>query len=249
MNFASLRGRVARPVGGTQSSADVTFEQVGPGRYEAEVDAQDPGLHLVSIRYEAPGSNGTKISGAVRAAIERRAGNELLRPLPNAELLRDVSSATHGLVLAAGPAGTDLWSRESVKMPETARPIWSHLALALAALFLADVAVRRIWIDADTLVRSVRKLFGKAPPAASGALSTLSATKARAAAAMPKAETTTPLPPLATSGEPAELKLDLEAPKPVVQSQRKPAEPPAAGDMMSRLRGAKNRARDDADSQ
>lgn len=256
VNFAALRGRVARPPGGSQASADVSFRQVGPGRYEAEVDAEDAGLHLVSIRYEAPGANGTKITGALRAAIERRAGNELLRPLPNTELLREVATVTKGQSHRVGSTGVDLWSRDGITMPETARPIWSHLALLLMALFLADVAVRRVWIEPDSLVRSVRRFFGRAPDKASAGLSTLAATKARAAASMPKATNVEPVHISAAQSQwapdaPA-IQLDIpapDAPKPAPKQMPKQADDESPADMMSRLRGAKNRARDDAQNQ
>ncbi|MBN8598832.1 MAG: VWA domain-containing protein [Planctomycetes bacterium] len=250
VNFAALRGRIAHPSGSSQPTEDVLFRQVGPGRYEATVEAESPGLHLVSVRYEATDASGNKLAGSLRAAIEKRAGSELLRPLPDRTLLEDVAAATGGRAYRLDRTGTDLWSREGVTMPEAVRPIWSHAALALACLFLLDVAVRRVWVDTDRLAKGVRGFFGKAPEVTSGALNALAATKARAAAEIPKAsETLSPSAPFAApistqSSEPSARPvpvLEFEKPQPKAETKQ-------PGDMMSRLRGAKNRARENTDS-
>jgi Mg-chelatase subunit ChlD len=248
VNFAALRGRVSRPVGSTQAAADVQFRQVGPGRYEADVDAESAGLHLVSVRYDATDAAGNKLTGSLRAAIERRAASELLRPMPDKTLLDDVAATTGGRTYRMDSAGADLWSREGVTMPEAVRPIWSHLALALACLFLLDVAVRRVWVDTDRLAKSVRGVFGRAPEVSSAALTALAATKARASAEIPRASETKP-----RSQDLQTFEVGPHPPSPLsvveVEKPKTPTASPAqSADMMSRLRGAKNRARDGTDS-
>lgn len=250
VDFATMRGRIAHPRGSAEASHDLQFRQVGPGRYVADAPADTEGLHLVSARYEAIDGKGAKLAGSIRAAIERRASAELARPIPDHALLKDVALTTGGRSLDLGATGLDLWSREGVSMPEAVKPIWSHLALALAALFLLDVAVRRVWVDTDRFAKVVRSVIGRAPEVSSAALSTLAQTKARASAQMPRAaasdkpsqpapahEVTHPVGPPANS--------------PVLSDPARPAPAPSAtpsgepADMMARLRGARNRIRDD----
>lgn len=242
VDFATIQGRVAHPQGTAETSRDIQFRQVGPGRYVAEVSADAEGMHLISARYEASDNKGNKLAGSIRAAIEHRAGAELARPVPDHALLRDVALTTGGRTFSLKSTGADLWAREGVSMPETVRPIWSHLALALAGLFLLDVAVRRVWVDTDQLSRTVRSAFGRAPRVSSAALATLAQRKARTASELPRS-----------------VSVERRTEQTVPQSSTPPPKAQAAehanetsrssGDMMSRLRGAKTRAKDDSKRQ
>lgn len=192
VNFAAIRARLVPPsVPGAESppARDVTFRQVAPGRYEAEVDAAAAGSHVLSIRYDAlSGSTSGEVnaegrrSGSVRAAIVRRAGEEFRQPTPNTALLWDLARQTNGRVYRLDPRGADLWVREHLTMPEISRAIWLLMALAAVGLFLADVAARRISLDFAKMQRSIAALFGRAPDIGAASMATLAATNAKARA-------------------------------------------------------------------
>ncbi len=111
VNFATIQSRITPPPGAEDPAPrDVVFRQVGPGRYEADVNSSTPGSSLVSLRYDAPieGSDQRR-AGSVRAAVVRRASDELRQPSPNTALLMDIAHRTGGRVYQLDPRGADLW--------------------------------------------------------------------------------------------------------------------------------------------
>jgi hypothetical protein len=192
VNFAAIRARLVPPSvpgAGSPPARDVTFRQVAPGRYEAEVDAAAAGSHVLSIRYDALSGSTSgeenaegRRAGSVRAAIVRRAGEEFRQPTPNTALLWDLARQTNGRVYRLDPRGADLWVREHLTMPEISRAIWLLMALAAVGLFLADVAARRISLDFAKMQSSIAGLFGRAPDIGAASMATLAATNAKARA-------------------------------------------------------------------
>ena len=145
VNFASVVGSAVGPDG---RSVDVEFRQVGPGLYQGEFGAEQTGVHMMSLRYEAPSEGGTR-SGAIRGAYVRKAGEELRVVSEDSALLRSVAEETGGRVLRADLFGTDLWTREGLRMPVRREAVWHMFALAAIGLFLFDVGVRRVAIDRE----------------------------------------------------------------------------------------------------
>jgi hypothetical protein len=192
VNFAAIRARLVPPSvpgAGSPPARDVTFRQVAPGRYEAEVDAAAAGSHVLSIRYDALSGSTSgeenaegRRAGSVRAAIVRRAGEEFRQPTPNTALLWDLARQTNGRVYRLDPGGADLWVREHLTMPEISRAIWLLMALAAVGLFLVDVAARRISLDFAKMQSSIAALFGRAPDIGAASMATLAATNAKARA-------------------------------------------------------------------
>jgi len=155
LNFAQFQGRVAGPGG---EAMDVRLAQVGPGRYEGTFRSDDPGSYVMSLRYAAPGPDGQRIEGSVQAASTRPFTDEFRALEDNAALLRQVAERTGGRVLNADPAQADLWSRGGLPVPVSAQPIWLATAIFAMAVFLVDVAVRRIRIE----IAVIRSLIAKA---------------------------------------------------------------------------------------
>lgn len=191
VNFAAIRGRLLLPAGsrsdGADVARDVTFRQVGPGRYESEVELSRVGSHLLSMRYEALSrreEGEVVLSGNVRAAIVRPGGEEFRRESPNLGLLREVAALTEGREYLLDPAGTDLWGREHLKMPEISRPMWLLAALLACGVFLLDVAARRVSIDYGRMRAGVTGLLKTSPRVSGGTLSTLAGAKERAGASI-----------------------------------------------------------------
>lgn len=258
LNFAAIRARVVPPAeyGNTRNGPrDVVFRQVGPGLYVADVEAAAVGSHLLSIRYDAgpgdPADAGSR-SGSVRAAIIRRAGVEFREPAPNTSLLWELARKTNGRIYRLDPSGADLWVRDHLRMPEISRAVWLLAALAAIALFLVDVAARRITIDLQSIHARLASLFSRAPDIASASLATLAAAKNRASgpvtdpsgrppikAASPQPDRLPPRPSL-----PADSLPPASPPPPHVSATSpKPAATASdSADVMARLRAAKKRS-------
>ncbi len=252
LNFATIRARVTAPTGerGENKASDVSFRQVGPGRYEAEVDAAATGAHMLSIRYDTPGTEGEEPrSGSVRAAIIKRSGDELRESTPNQTLLRDIAQRTNGHIYELDSAGANLWLRDNITMPESSRPIWLLAAMIGMGAFLFDVAARRITIDPSRLRSRWLRLWSSPTSTVPASLATLATVKSRAAASMAQKPSATSFAP---PPDPDIIPLEPSADAPPAPPIFSPASPPPApqppatgGDMMSRLRDAKKRSQRD----
>lgn len=263
MNFAQFRGRLALPDGTGQ---DVEFKQVGPGRYEAVTATDKAGSYVLNVRYLAPGaSGGSPIEGNVLASLNRPFADEFRALEDNSALLKQVAAITGGRVLDEDPAKADLWRRDGLKMPVATRPIWLAVALAGLGAFLLDVGVRRVRIDLVAMARAVRRAasFGKAKGGeqlgslkaareqarqkmarrgAGEAVEEAAAEAARSQAAAVKFEADK----RAGSKEPLVLDTQRPAPGPARPEDKKsPPAPGSPGEGLSRLKSAKQRARDE----
>ncbi|HLO42277.1 MAG TPA: VWA domain-containing protein [Phycisphaerales bacterium] len=274
LNFAAVRGRWIAPRKDAISEprpSEVTFRQVGPGRYEAIVEARDVGTHLLALRYEAAaadggvgaggggeGTGGRVVSGSARAAFIKRGGEEVRRPVPDDALLRSLAERTGGRVYRLEPAGADLWVRDHLKMPEASYPVWQYTALAAIALFLLDVAARRIALDGAEMRRHVAAIFARAPRTAGVSITGLSAARGRARRMIEHSDGMR-AEPLANNAQEQVGRVQRTASTPsrraekegtMPDSQTHTGSPPTrpatpvepAGDMMSRLRAAKKRS-------
>lgn len=155
LNFATFKGRV---VGPQFAGSDVELRQTGPGRYEGSFESAGDGTYLLNLRYDVPGAGGRAESGTVQAAIVRPYADELRALEHNAGLLRQAAELTGGRVLNGQDAtATPLFSREGLSMPAAERSIWLAVALAGLALLVVDVGLRRVRVDVRAIVAAVRK--------------------------------------------------------------------------------------------
>lgn len=189
LNFAQLAGTIIPPSSGSPGRASparsITLRQVGPGRYESVADIAEPGVHLISLRYERAAPSGTtgadqSLARTLRTAIIRRSGDEVRRTSPDLPLLTRIARETGGRVIPLTPAGADLWSRERTTMPLSARFFWLLIVLASIGIFLTDVAARRVEIKPAMILRWLRTRFAPAPVSQRQLLGNLAAAKARA---------------------------------------------------------------------
>lgn len=278
LNFARFRGRVITPDG---SAVPLSLRQSGPGRYEAFFDSPEEGSYLVALGYETPATNDPETgepapgaAGVVRAAHTRAFAEELRRLGGDRGLLEQVASATGGRVLAGDPRADELFSRTGLTMPVTLRPIWLAVALVSFALFVLDVAVRRVRIDLPALAAAAKRLVTREKKPELSGMAALREARARvrdrittAAANGSAADTqqdaavarrvAEPAPELAASAAaPAVLESERRAgAAPLAQAARaaadqhrsRPADPNTGAEEpegMSRLLSAKRRARE-----
>ena len=147
VNFLEIVGTVLDPNG---DAHQVTLRQTGPGVYEAQLPADTPGNYVVSLFVQHPGALGesTGQRQVVFGGTSRPPGEELRRFRSNRAVLEQVASITGGRVLAPDqqdPAA--LFNRQAIGATRSIRPLWRPLMMVLLAIFLLDVATRRIAWD------------------------------------------------------------------------------------------------------
>ncbi len=173
-----FKGRVATPDG---EGEDVDFRQTGPGRWESVVDSSDAGTYVAAIRYAVPDADGTMTEGSTQASITRPFADEFRALQDNAPLLTQVAEMTGGRVLTnLRPEALDLWQRTDLGFPVSTKPIWLIVTVLSIAVFLFDVAVRRVRIDFFAVVRGAKKAAAKSQQAATTQLDALQAARAKA---------------------------------------------------------------------
>lgn len=255
VNFATIIGRVAGPDGGAQ---DITLRQEGPGRYIAEFDAEDPGSYVVGLRYEAPASDTSqRTEGSIQAAVTKPFTDEFRALEDNAALLRQIAERTGGRVLTADPQQAELWSRAGLTFPVAREPAFLATILLTLALFLLDVAVRRVRIDLALFRRVASRAFGRSATTAGDNIDSLKRAQARAQSrmnqrdakeAMQKAREAAATKFEADAGD-TRTEVELgDTPAAVIEQPKPKASEPKQDDGdagLSRLMKAKKRAQDE----
>ena len=135
-NFLPLRLEAIDPSGKEVSTG---LTQVAPGRYVAEVPAKETGAYLVRVdQVDASGQpQGTQTTGfGVGYSPEYRQTGQ------NLDLLREMARVTGGQVLTDPAASV----RHDIRA-QGGQPIWQLAVWLAAALFLADVAARRVRVS------------------------------------------------------------------------------------------------------
>jgi hypothetical protein len=122
----------ARVVAPDQSVSDVPIRQVGPGSYQGEFDVtRKGGPFLVRVLADSAG---------VSRTLDFSYPDEYHFYPPNIDLLRAVSTETGGKFQ---PEVEEIFDShgETTAVPV---PVWPYLAGLAAALYLADVLLRRV---------------------------------------------------------------------------------------------------------
>ena len=185
LNFANFKGRLALPDG---KGLDVDLKQVGPGRYQGSVATDRPGSYVLSLRYAAPDDSvkGGIVEGSVQAAVTRPFADEYRMLEDNTPLLMQVAALTGGRVLEWKPETENPWLRDGLKMPQSLRPVWQLICVIATAMFLLDVAIRRVRIDIPLILSSIRGLFGRGTTKGGAQLANLKAARDAAKASIAK---------------------------------------------------------------
>ena len=142
--------------------------QTGPGQYLGRFQARSPGSYIVSLQYHrigaaqadgsdaaAPVQNGPRLANAI---VTIPFAPEFRDLCDNAPLLVEVSKMTRGRVLSldSDPNEAKLFDSAGLKFPETHLPLVQPLMLVWIAMFLLDVAVRRVVVDVRAGLRRVK---------------------------------------------------------------------------------------------
>lgn len=244
-NFLNLSAVVVSPKGERQT---VRLEQTGPGRYEARFPTREVGAYLLNL-VEMQGSQ-VRATQAVGASVNY--SPEFADSGPNLSLLRRLAEAGGGRLLAGVelPPGADnpfLHDRVKTFQP---RDLWQWLLKFAIFLFVADVGVRRIYIDRAEWLKATENLrrllfFWRAPARPVQADESLNALLARrgqvratrTGAGEPKPELFQPARPVEATPRPAATPSTTAASQPAA-----PPPPPDRTVVTSRLLDAKRRA-------
>jgi hypothetical protein len=155
MDFLRTSAAVLHPDSTTEP---LTLQQTGPGRYRGEFSTSQEGAYLVNINFVG-GTPDDPMQGNIQAAVSVPYPREYRAVKHNAALLREVADRTGGRYLGAvDPALVDLFYRGTLDVPRSPKSVWDLLAILAAALFVLDVAGRRIAVDR----RAVAQTFGRA---------------------------------------------------------------------------------------
>jgi len=178
-NFLDVKGSVLKPDGTVET---ITLDQTGPGQYRADALADQTGNYVVSLFIESP--DGTR--RAVFGGAGRPPGEELRRFKSNTAVLKQIAQITNGRILdPASPQTAGLFDRTVPFETRSVRPLWRTLLYWLIALFMLDVACRRIaWDPAailDWCKQRVGMILGSLKPREVEAGATLTALKNRRA--------------------------------------------------------------------
>lgn len=252
-NFLNLAAVVVSPKGERQT---VRLEQTGPGRYEARFPTREVGTYLINLQEIQDGQ--VRATQAVGASVNY--SPEFAEAAPNLSLLRRIAELGGGRLLPPPgvPPGADnpfLHDRVKTFQP---RDLWEGLLQLAIVLFVADVGVRRIYLDRAEWLKATENLrrlvfFWRrpsAPPAADESLNALLARRSQVRAQRTGAGT--PQPELFQPARPAPAPAEPSAPAAsAVAAPAGTAAPPTEGAaappvdrtaVTSRLLEAKRRA-------
>ncbi|HAK97284.1 MAG TPA: hypothetical protein DCM87_20420 [Planctomycetes bacterium] len=228
---------------------ELALVPVGPGQYRATFPTEGAGSYLIKVQYKTP-EGGT---GIVQSAVEVPYAPEFTALEDNMALLSALAEETGGRVVGGEAAAYDLVSRAGLNFPETAFPLTTALLIAWIALFLLDVAVRRVAVDFKALARAALAAAGRFVPGR-GAKAQESIDKLVTAAAKVRAQL--PRRRAAEAGRRFEAPPDAAPRRPAAAApppppppaaakppEKKPEKPPAPAGSLDRLLDVKRKSR------
>jgi len=133
INDGSASAKVALPGGKTK---ELEMPLVAPGRFEAGFDAATPGQYTLDIAFTL--GEGDRFQQSRGFVVDYP--DELKLASINEKLLRSVASVSGGKY---DPAPQDVFAEDGRRV-DRVTPLWWYLAAAAVALFVFDVALRRL---------------------------------------------------------------------------------------------------------
>jgi uncharacterized membrane protein len=254
-NFVQFSGITGRVVGPDMKARDLELVQVGPGQYRAAFTAGQSGSYLASLRYKKAGEG--EGGGMVQSVVTVPYAPEFRDLSDNAALLAEVARDTGGRIMPAEAKRANLFSHQGLKLPETPVPLMTALMIAWVALFLTDVAVRRLAIDfraaGARAVAFVKRPFARRASQEEARLAKLRDRTLRLRKAMtpgpadPHAARRFEAPADAAAAMP-DVPPPPPAPPPAVEKKEAPAPaPPGGAGHIDQLLSARRRARKEKD--
>ena len=234
-------GSVTSPAG---EKSELSFRQVGPGRYEAEFDADEVGVYAVAGSFE--GAHGEK--GFLSQGIPLAYAAEYRDLKTNETLLDQIHERTGGRRIKAD---TEVYAPLPLASG-MAKPLWPLLLMLLLALWPIDVFIRRVAVDWGAMMRRIGAAvrFRKATPAPMAVPETIAALSAKKREVR-EAWLDAPASPVdldvMASGKPTESAPPTAqvAPKPTPEAKPQPEAAAEENDYMGQLLKARRKAKGD----
>jgi len=159
VDYMRVKGTVYTP---DASAVNVSLEQTAPGRYEGSVPASLPGNYVVAISPQI----GTRQLSPVIGGATQSSNPEYRSYKSNRSLLEKIALATGGRVLEiSNPESADLFDRSDMAPSVSSLPAWRNILWFALAMFLVDVACRRIAWDFALLRRFAASAIARVTPA------------------------------------------------------------------------------------
>lgn len=161
LQLASIDAQILTP---GMKSESLQLTQTGPGQYAGRFRTPAPGSYIVNLQYRKTGevssdegdsSSPQEAVHSANAIVTVPFAPEFRDLSDNTPLLKEISEMTHGRVLPleSDANEVDLYDYAGLRFPETHLPLVQPLMLLWVALFLTDVAVRRVILDVRTRLR------------------------------------------------------------------------------------------------
>jgi hypothetical protein len=147
IQFANIEGQIIAPDVSTDA---LELTQIGPGQYHGQFQAVASGSYVVNLRYKKLADDTTHFT---QTTVTIPFAPEFRDLTDNAPLLAEVSEISGGRILGSDPNQADLFDYAGLKFPETEMPLLRPLMLIWLALFLLDVAARRVIVDVRAIAR------------------------------------------------------------------------------------------------
>lgn len=261
INFLNIQGMLVDP---RSAARPLQLTQIGPGRYEAEFDAQDSGSYVLNLSYQT-NQGGKPVAGTLQTGVSVAYSTEFRQLETNDALLDQIATRTGGRVLALSEP-KEAFDLAALPKAEKRTAIWEDLLRWTLLLFLLDVAVRRVAVNPLELVRKLRRRIAEAGDgraAAEASAATLGSLKGAsrqtretiktASDAGPAPERSAKYQPPAPDAKVSEQLSEAlggasEMDKPVVAKPTHKQPQPGEADFAARLKRAKQQAREKMDT-
>ena len=246
----TLSGQLTAP--GAQR-VPLALQRTGLGRFEARFPLDTPGTYLVSLPF-ASRSDSAARSGILRTGIVQSYSAEYRRLRDDPVLLTELAQRTGGRVLSFQQPDA-VFEASSVRPIEIRKPAWQFFVQMAMVLFLLDVAVRRLALHPTEAAAQMRQYIHEMAGAQAASVSSeqmAAMQRAKQAAHHerdaydPDQATFTAAPRESGSSDTPLSTRETAQPAPSEPSKSSSDPDSAAegdGDVLSRLRAAKRRAR------
>lgn len=134
------------------TSRPVALTQTGPGQFLGRFTADRAGSYVVNLRYRKGGDGALKL---MQTPVTVPFAPEFRDLRDNRPMLEEVASISGGRVLNPQDSLTNPFEKTGLKYPQTQLPIAPWLMGAWMAVFLLDVAVRRVAVDVAAIRRRI----------------------------------------------------------------------------------------------
>jgi hypothetical protein len=159
IQFANIEAQIIAP---DVTAGTVELAQIGPGQYRGQFQAGGSGSYIINLRYkklaDPTRTHYTHSTVTIPFAPEFRDLSD------NAPLLAEISEISGGRILASDPNEANLFDYAGLEFPETEMPLLKPLMFIFLALFLLDVAVRRVVLDFRAMARRIVSVVRLAKP-------------------------------------------------------------------------------------